>query len=399
MTIRFACQCGKRLLAPNHMAGRRTQCPACFNSVLIPARRFGGRLFHRNGGKSKGQEGGKPRQAEADGDAAPPNGAGGPPGADAVPAFASAERRPTASTFVPSRAVTSGLDPDATAIALRHPPRWTRLLSRRAESRWYQSLIYPAGNMPIFFKLAMMLTVLTAFALLGWLSIDHDRRATWPYGVLAVSLLLLLLVLGRTLNYFNAILRLAAQGKVRHDAAIDFEPIRAILSCGQWFACFLAGPAVLFGGALGYWLYSGDLTVIDWLILGELCFAAVGWWLIAILLTNAKTEIRVPTPAQVARTALGMGWKSIEMTLLAATVFLAHLAAGVQGIGHLHDQPLFSFALLCVAATTGLYMTAFTFRRLGLAYYRVERDRRDREAERSAKAAGVARAVQNATEM
>jgi hypothetical protein len=400
MTIRFACECGKRLRAPNHMAGRRTKCPSCSFPVDIPARRFGGSFFRRRGtGSAAGNRASRP-QDEVKEPAAPPPAT---PRHEALAAadsgpFPTAEQRPVASTFVPSRAVTAGLDPVATAIALRHPPRWSKLLSPRVEARWYHSLTYPAANVPIFFKLATMLTILTAVALLGWLSIDHDRPKTWPYGLLGVSLFLLLLVLGRTLNYFNSILALATQGRVKHDAPIEFEPFRALLSCGQWFACLLAGPAVLFGSALGYWLYCGDLTVIDWLILAELCFAGVGWWLIAILLTNVDGAPRVPMPGQVLRTALGMGWKAIELTLLAAVVFLAHLYAGVHGIGHLHDQPLFSFALLCVAATTGLYFTAFTFRRLGLAYYRVERKRRATGADPGRQSGAVMRPVQEVTE-
>ena len=78
------------------------------------------------------------------------------------------------------------------------------------------------------------------------------------------------------------------------------------------------------------------------------------------------------------RTALAMRWKTVELALLATGVFLAHLFAAVYGIGHLHDRPLVAFALLCTAATTGLYLTAFTFRRLGLTYYRFERKRRAR---------------------
>jgi hypothetical protein len=301
------------------------------------------------------------------------------------------------STFVPIRTTSAGLDPEVAAISLRHPPRWSRLLSRRVEPRWYHSLVYPAANVPIFFRLAMMLTVLTAVALVGWLSIDPDQPRNWPYEMLGASLFLLLLVLGRTLNYFNAIVALAAQGKVKHEAAIDFAPIQAILSCGQWLACFLAGPVFLFGLALGYWLYSGDLTVIDWVILAELGFAGVGWWLIAILLINADGTVRVPTPRQVMRAALAMRWKTVELALLATGVFLAHLFAAIYGIGHLHDRPLVAFALLCTAATTGLYLTAFTFRRLGLTYYHFERQRRA-ASPTAAPASGVLHTVSRTTE-
>jgi hypothetical protein len=145
-------------------------------------------------------------------------------------------------------------------------------------------------------------------------------------------------------------------------------------------------------------MYCGDLTVIDWLILTELGFAGVGWWLIAILLTNVDATIRVPFPRQVIRTALRMGWKSLELTLLASAVFVAHFAAAVYGIGHLHDQPLSSFLLLCLAATTALYLTAFTFRRLGLTYYRCERRRRAAEALPAAQPEHPLHTIQKASE-
>jgi hypothetical protein len=394
MTIRFACQCGKRLQAPERMAGRTKKCPACGYSVEVPLGRFG-RLFRGKGrGSSKRDATRRPKPERVE--QPPPVDPAGSSAAAEVGPFKTADERPIVSTFVPTRAVTAGFDPEAVSIAIRRPPRWTRLLSNRVEPRWYHSLTFPISNVPIFFKLAIMLTVLTAFALGGWLSIDHDRPANWAYGMLGIALVLLLFVLGRTLNYFNAVLALAAQGKVKHEASIDFDPIGALLGCGQWLACFLAGPAILFGSALGYWLYCGDLSVIDWLILAELAFVGIGWWLIAILLTNVDGGLRVAMPRQVIRMAWGMGWKTIELTALGSAVFVAHLFTGTYGIGHLHDQPVTSFALLCVAATTGLYLAAFTFRRLGLAYCRYKRRVSTAVEPRET---NVVRTVQNVTDM
>lgn len=393
MTIRFACQCGKRLQAPDRMAGHQTKCPSCGFSLEVPLGRFG-RLFR---GKKQGssKRDAANRQKHEPAEQPPPANPFESPAVPNVGPFKSADEPPVATTFVPTRAVTAGLDPNTARIAIRRPPRWTKLLSDRIEPRWYYSLTFPIANVPIFFKLAFMLTVLTAFALGGWLSIDHERPGNWAYGMLGISFVFLLFVLGRTLNYFNAVLALAAQGKVKHEASIDFDPMGALLGCGQWLACFLAGPAFLFGSALGYWLYCGDLTVIDWIILAELAFAGVGWWLVAILLTNVDNTLRVPMPRQVIRLAWGMGRKTVELTALASAVFVTHLFAATYGIGHLHDQPVTSFALLCVAATTGLYLTAFTFRRLGLAYYRCKR----RPAANELRETNVVRTVQNVTDM
>src|SRR5690349_19106565 len=37
MAIRFACQCGKPLQAPDNFAGRKMRCPACGTVLTIPA--------------------------------------------------------------------------------------------------------------------------------------------------------------------------------------------------------------------------------------------------------------------------------------------------------------------------------------------------------------------------
>jgi hypothetical protein len=376
------------------MAGRSKKCPACGYSVEVPQGRFGRFLRDLKKGTSKSRSKAQPKHDPVEQPLLDT-----PRESQAVPdvgPFKSADERPVATTFVPTRNVTAGLDPDAAGIAIRRPPRWTKLLSNPSDRRWHSGLTFPISNVPIFFKLAIMLTILMAFAVGGWLSIDHERPANWAYGMLGISLVLMLFVLGRTLNYFNAVLGLAAQGKVKHEASIDFDPVGALVGCGQWFACFLGGPVFFFGSALGYWLYCGDLTVIDWTILAELGFAGIGWWLIAILLTNVQSDLRVPTPGQVVRTAWGMGPKSIEVTAIGSAVFATHLYAGAYGIGHLHDQPVTSFALLCLATTTGLYLTAFTFRRLGLAYYRCQRRA---AATGQPREPSVVRTVQNVTDL
>jgi hypothetical protein len=47
------------------------------------------------------------------------------------------------------------------------------------------------------------------------------------------------------------------------------------------------------------------------------------------------------------------------------------LVAG-YAIGQLHVTPLTAFPLLWVCWSSGFYLTAFTFRRIGLTYYRAQ---------------------------
>jgi hypothetical protein len=70
-----------------------------------------------------------------------------------------------------------------------------------------------------------------------------------------------------------------------------------------------------------------------------------------------------------------MRGKSVELILLATAVFAGHLLLAVFALSRLHKEPFFAFFLLCLFWASGLFCTAFTLRRLGLAYYRLSRER------------------------
>lgn len=360
MVIRFACQCGKRLTAPKSMRGRQTQCPACFSLVDIPGRRS---FFSTGARKLKAFR----ANAAPVPDKQPPT--------ETFSEFVSQLPGYVGpSTFIPARSVSDG---ELNDIRLRRVPRWTRLLSKRVEPRWYHSLTYPLANVPVFLRLSVLLSLLTTIAVYTWVSIDVEIPQSWSTRVLAASLLLLFYVLGCTFNYFNAVLSLAAQGKTKLEPGMNGNPLVALQSCGVWLACFLSGPILVFGGAYLYWLNCGDLSIVDWTILVELGCAGIGWWLFALLVTNTDetTRLPFPLPQKVLRTALRMRGKAIEIVLLATAIFAGHLALAIYGLAHLHEEPFLSVVRLCIFWCSGLYLTAFTFRRLGLAYYRLGRER------------------------
>ena len=261
------------------------------------------------------------------------------------------------------------------AIRLRRPPRWTRLLRKREEPRWYHSITYPLVKVPVFLWLSVALSILTAVALSAWVSIDRTLPQNHVlYQVLAFSLVLLTYVLGATFTYFNSILALAARGKAKFEPSIDAAPDRAALNCGLWLACFLAGPVLVFGAAFAYWLHCGEMMFVDWTILAELGFVGLGWWLFALLLANAADSFHVPLPGEVLRTSFRMRGKAIELILLATAVFACHLLLAVFALSRLHQEPFFAILLLCLFWASGLFCTAFTLRRLGLAYCRLARE-------------------------
>ncbi len=334
MTIRFVCSCGKRLKAPNSFAGRRKKCPSCDKLVEIPRRGLA-RLL------------GRP--------AANPPRSTGPPGV---------------SVFV--RSLPVPLDPDAPdPVMLRRPPRWIRLLPKQSDPRWYDQLTLPVFRIPAFVRLAALLTLITAATLAGWLAIP--RFTYWQIPAFGIAILMFLALLGSSLTYFNATIVLASRGKVKHEPELNGDPLLGLVSCGQWLACFLAGPALLFLAALIYWVNCGELTVVDWLILAEIGIIGVGWWSMGVLITNAVEGTRVAWPRQVIQTAVGMGTKTIQLTLLASVVFLGHAFLVGYSISRLNAEPFLSLFRLSLCWTSGLYLTAFTCRRMGMTYYQVFR--------------------------
>jgi hypothetical protein len=393
MAIEVVCDCGKRLKAPDWMAGRGTQCPACWTPVRIPKRRW---LNFSRGAAKVDRRPRQPIAPAGDGQALDENASQWEQdvlsaSADRVPAEISAARsgdsswspKPRAksqpmpagrgSTFVPTRRVTDGDSYQPNSIMLRSQPRWVKLLPTRGEQRWHQSLLLPFGKLPVFFRLGLLQAVLTTIALILWLSMERDSpvRVQLSLGLIA-CLGGVFLVLGHTFHYFNAILEMASRGKTNHEPGIGCTHLGALVSCGHWLSCLMTGPALLFAAAVGYWLYCGDLTVTDWSILAELCFAAVGWWLIALLLTNLDDTLRVASPIQVLRTVFDMPWECATLTLLAAAIFLGHGFAAAYAIGQLHVSPLTAFPLLWICWSSGFYLTAFMFRRLGLTYHRAQ---------------------------
>jgi hypothetical protein len=384
MAIEVVCDCGKRLKAPDWMAGRRTQCPACWVAVQIPKRRWinVGRLAgtftrHRSSARRSDSKHEVPNDRSQTAPSAPSRSSSA---SSALPADRYVAQlvkgQPSgaaSSTFVPSRGVGDGDDYRPDSVVLRTQPRWVKLLPDRGEQQWYHSLLFPFGKLPVFFRLGFLLAILTTNSLILWLSLERESPSKGPIVVcLAACVCGLFFVLGHTFHYFNAILEMAAHGKTRHEPGIGCSALGALVSCGHWLGCFVMGPALLFGAALGYWLYCGDLSVIDWMILIELCYAGVGWWLIALLLTNLDDTLRVASPGQIVRTVLIMRWETAGLTALAAVVVLGHFFFAAYAISQLYVTPLSSFPLLWACWSSGLYLTAFMFRRLGLTYYRAQ---------------------------
>ncbi|MGE3316007.1 MAG: hypothetical protein AB7O26_12910 [Planctomycetaceae bacterium] len=264
---------------------------------------------------------------------------------------------------------------------MRRRPKWTRLLGERSfgvpfQPRWYHSVAYALVQAPTFLWMSLVLSILTALCVTAWVSIDPLANNTIAYQVFGFSLFFLSYVLATTMTYFNSVLALAARGKAKVEPRIVASAGHAGANCGVWIACFLTGPVVVFGAAIAYWMYCGELDFIDWTILAELAFAGLAWWLFALLHTNASETYRVPFPNEVLRLAFAMRKAMLELVVPASLVFAGHILLAAYSLGRLQDQPVLAALLLSLFWGSGLYCTSFTLRQLGLAYCRMQRETR-----------------------
>jgi hypothetical protein len=267
---------------------------------------------------------------------------------------------------------------DPTRITLRGQPRWWKLISHPGDRGWQSGLSFDMPHIPVFFRLAAVLTVVTVAALAAWL-VPGMGVYEWRMPALALCGLAALTCLGYVCRYLDAVVLVASQGK-HYEPSIDGDPLRAVLSGGRWLGRFLAGPAALAGAGVGYWIYCGELTIVDGVILTEIAIAAAGWWLIALLVAAVRPACGelsragswLPAPHVVLRTAQAMKWDTARLTLLATVVVVGHSLAGWFSISWVHEHFFAGIALMFVIWSSCLYFSAFAFRRLGLAFYRME---------------------------
>src|SRR5262249_59313021 len=104
-----------------------------------------------------------------------------------------------------------------------------------------------------------------------------------PAWVWCVGAVPVVLVLGYVCGFLHCVLTSAAAGEVGTILWPGGDVFLVARSVVLWVLCFLAGPVVFAGAAFLYWLNSGDLQPVDWLVLGELGILAVGYWIFALL--------------------------------------------------------------------------------------------------------------------
>jgi hypothetical protein len=389
MSIKFICTCGKHLRARDEMAGRRSLCPRCGRPVGIPS----------NESTQQGAAAAplspldrmRTRRVvphfEPTIDTAPPVN----PAEVEIDLTEEPRPLPRAVSLPPPSSGLSDLletapsfpiaPPDPTQVRLRktRETKHRKLKKRQPwelETRWHHSLRFPFRAWPLVVGLAILLTLLTAGAVLLIRGGDQLSDAPWWFLLISVPVVLIPVAgAGYACGFLDCVLISAMAGEAQEIRWPGWKLELAFRSSGTWALCFLAGPVVLFVVAFFFWLYCGDPTWLDWFILGELLVAAVGYGLLNLLSVSRNESLRDLRPAAVVQVIQSLGWPLAPALIASALTILALLAAVLYSLVLLHSEPVLGLAGLTGSWFAVLFVTSFLLRALGVWWFRAQKTR------------------------
>jgi hypothetical protein len=358
MSIKFVCSCGKRLRARDEMARRRSVCPRCGQPVGIPS----GEPTHPGTAA-------EPLTPQERRRLAARRGAGG--GETATVPLPPVPRNPPTAPPPgrdPIGAIILGL-----LIGRKHPRGGaSQRRLRSLEAHWYECLAYPLHDWPLWTGPALLLTVVSGAGLLllprVFAAPPPDPVVRWVQW--SAFLLGLVLVLGFPCNFLGAVLASATAGDpctLRWTGPTVGAALRGGLA---WLTCYLAGPAVFVAAAFHHWRECGDPAFVDWLILAELGFFAVGYGLLVLAAVAERGLLRGVNPLCVIDLAHRLNYRATAAALAGYGLLVAHGVLAVVAAQQLHREPVLGWLLLAAFWLSGMFWATFLFRLLGVWCYR-----------------------------
>lgn len=361
MTIKFVCNCGKRLRARDEMAMRRVVCPGCGELCGVPS------LHPTFRGATAGPltpaERLRTRRCVLPGDNV----------------LSDSQTGAGVELFIdlPQTDVDPDLGKGADKLAqvlldnLPHnvvPPTGN---GRRAKGAlaWFHVLLFPVRVIfLVVFHGVLLATILVPAGFLARTLLANEAAPLWAQLALGTFLSILpVAVAGYAFSFLDSVLGAPAQRDVRlvlNAPSRDLGP--ALKSALQWCVCFLAGPIVPIGIGIGFWIYGGVFTVIDWLIVAELVSLAASYWLFALASVHQNDCLRDANPYRVFDLIHRLGYRAAVIGLFASALALTHGFAGLVTLAALQQNAGGGWLSLAGWCISGMFWATLLFRLLGV---------------------------------
>lgn len=331
MSIKFHCSCGKKLRARDAMAARQVVCPQCGQRLGVPvsgaATRSG---FTRPLSVEEYLQ--HPRNPDTEQDFRPNSAA-----ADAASRLA--ER------YFPESGEPPPPDPSRRKKGRGTLHSW--LIGERSRPRsaldfavrMCQLLVPAAGVRMIGLGVVLAGLVLVTALALPQAQDFLQQQETVKLITLAPVATIPIYLIGQVCAWFLCVLVSEISGHKTDRTWIDFNVKQAFTGFACFALTFLAGPIAPAALAVWFWLHSGDMKVIDWLIVAQLGIVAAGYWLLALVEISMSRWPRLPNPNRVAELALQLGWRTFAAIGTATALAGIHAWVLYWALLHLLVEP------------------------------------------------------------
>ncbi len=362
MAIKFECRCGKRLRARESMAMRRVLCPACGELVGVPS------LQPTTRGAKAGpltpSERLRTRRCVL-------------PGDDVLPDTTTASGGPELFLDMPDTAVDpevgKGRDRLAEILQSTLPhemvPAADQSRAARSELAWYHVLFFPLRVcfLVMFYGL-LLAALLVPMALVARSILTNEGLPLWGQVALGTFFSLVpVAAVGYACSFLDSVLDAPARRNVvglLHIPTSELGP--ALKSSMLWCLCFLAGPIVPVSIAIAFWIYGGVFTVIDWLILVELCSLAASYWLFALVSVNEKDRLRELYPFRVFDLIHRLGCRAAILAAIVSAIALTHGAMASLILEETQKDAGSAWLLAAGTCISGMFWATLLFRLVGV---------------------------------
>jgi hypothetical protein len=232
-------------------------------------------------------------------------------------------------------------DPDA-ATSLRvisraeYDESWSvaKWRHRRETPGLGECLLYPLTDGPglgLLFLLPPIMWVLSlpVYDVVSFL--QPISKKDWALGLLVMPVMLPMLfsfamTFGYVLLFLGHMLVASSLGENDHPRWPDWHPSDIAEGIGRWFWAALFGLALGGGPLMLYWMYHGDLGLLDWFVLIGLITLGVGYAQMALAASLLHDNLIAANPVTVLLAIARIGWDYLQPCLVAA---LALVMAGV----------------------------------------------------------------------
>lgn len=281
MAIRVYCDCGRKLSAPDDLAGRKTACPVCGAVIVVP----------KPGGAKKSRETVLTEEFVTGGQS---DGPGEP-------------------VDVIDRQVTIGSHTAAPEGTKPKPKSKKR--RRKRKNSWLASLMVPIDHLGLLLALSF-LGALGATLFVSVLQADLTKAGGVSFiRSLGAFVVTTLLTSGVACEFFTYVAADASRADRDEARWVLLQMEDAVGSMVRCVLCFLCGPVFPIAFATWYWVRYGGVELIDRIILYEASAIAGGWFAFQILLTSHR-PLAGMLPGPVFRAGWKLGWRSVVVAAL-----------------------------------------------------------------------------------